>query len=207
MVINLPGPAAGPNARQVRAPDQVLRIWAMLNATHDELHAAAGPGTPGEVPGLRQSLRAARAELERSVSGALVAELGRLLYGQMPSPGPDELRLECAGLLGWTGGLVLAMLSQLETAADTALSAQTAAPPARSLRSFPSQARRGPAACPPRPGAGLAPEPAPTLTARRHPLATQPGGWPGNRPAGPAPSWNQHRAADGLRSAPRPSQQ
>jgi hypothetical protein len=34
-----------------------------------------------------------------------------------PPRGRDELRIECASLLGWTGGLVLGILDQVEAAA------------------------------------------------------------------------------------------
>jgi len=56
-------------------------------------------------------------ELERSVSAPLADELCNLLRPQTTSPGRDELRIECASLLGWTGGLVLGILDQVEAAA------------------------------------------------------------------------------------------
>jgi hypothetical protein len=128
VVVTLAGPSAGPGARRVQAPDRVLRIWGLLSATDRELHSCASAKTPETVLGLRQSLLAARADLEQSISAALAAELGHILSPQLASPGPDELRIECASLLGWTGGLVLDMLGQLEAAAEIARSSEPAAP-------------------------------------------------------------------------------
>ncbi len=130
-VITLAGPAAGPDARQVRAPDRVLRVWSLLNSTTSELRDRVQ--LPAAVPAVHQSLRAAQAELERSVSEPLAAELHHLLHFESASSGADEVRIECASLLGWTGGLVVEMLSQLEAAAAAMeRSAQSTAPPARS---------------------------------------------------------------------------
>jgi hypothetical protein len=47
-------------------------------------------------------------------SADLAGELHRLNRWPPGPRTPDELRVECVSLLGWTGGLVLAMLGQLE---------------------------------------------------------------------------------------------
>jgi hypothetical protein len=73
---------------------------------------------------------AVRPELTRSVSAPLAAELCDLLPPQPASPSMGELRIECASLLGWTGGLVLEILDQVELAAAfTALSVRAGAQP------------------------------------------------------------------------------
>jgi len=51
------------------------------------------------------------------VSPALADELRHLIRKRKPAtPTADELRVEYASLLGWTGGLVIQMLSQIEVA-------------------------------------------------------------------------------------------
>jgi len=99
----------GANYR-VEAPDRVLRMFAMLTATRGELDLAAVP--PGGRARIHRLLETARAELKRSVSPALARELTDLVP-LAADPGPAELRVEYAGLLGWTSGLVVAMLDQL----------------------------------------------------------------------------------------------
>ena len=96
-------------------PDRVMRAWSMLNAADQELHQASVP--PGAESRLGRQLHAVADELERSLSPALTAELKRLLRlsgSDVLTPG--ELRVEYAGVLGWTGGLVAAILRQLEEA-------------------------------------------------------------------------------------------
>jgi hypothetical protein len=65
---------------------------------------------------------------QRSLSPAFGDELDRLV--PLDGTGPatqEELRIEYASLLGWTDGLVIAMLDQLERRDPSAISA--AAPP------------------------------------------------------------------------------
>jgi hypothetical protein len=90
-------------------------MWALLSAADEELHQVKLP--PGALPRLQRQLETARAELERSVSPTLADELHHLTTWDEGPQGPDELRVECAALLGWAGGLVIAMLTQLEAAA------------------------------------------------------------------------------------------
>jgi hypothetical protein len=96
-------------------PDQVMRAWSMLNASDQELHQVSLPA--GAEPRLGRQLHTLAAELERSLSPALTAELQRLLGpGRAEEMTPAELRVEYAGVLGWTGGLIIAILAQLEKA-------------------------------------------------------------------------------------------
>jgi len=102
---------------RVDAPCRVLRIWALLNRADDELHQASLP--PGAAARLQRQLDALTGELERSVSPALAAELRHLIsQGKAAVPTAGELRVEYASLLGWTGGLVIEMLSRIEVASE-----------------------------------------------------------------------------------------
>ncbi len=105
---------------RVDSPDRLLRIWALLNSADDELHHVTLP--PGAEARLQRQFDAFVAELERSLSPALAGEL-RHLVGRTTDtvPTADELRLEYVSLLGWTGGLVIAMLGQLEVASARAV--------------------------------------------------------------------------------------
>lgn len=110
IVVN--GHSGPPPGCRVEAPDRVLRMWTLLNTADDELHQAKLP--PGAATRLERQLRAVTTELERSVSPVLADELHHLIgQGQNASPTLDELRVDYASVLGWTGGLVIAMLDQL----------------------------------------------------------------------------------------------
>ena len=100
---------------RVDAPDRVLRIWASLNSAGDELHQVNLP--PGAAGRLERQLEAFTAELDRSVSPALGRELHRLIPGRGTGvPTTRELQVEYASLLGWAGGLVTGIVSQLQAA-------------------------------------------------------------------------------------------
>jgi hypothetical protein len=100
---------------RVDEPGRVLRIWSLLNDADNELHQVSLP--PAVAPRLQRQLDALTGELERSVSPALAGELRHLIpQGQGAAPTADELRVEYASLLGWTGALVIEMLSQIEVA-------------------------------------------------------------------------------------------
>ena len=114
IVVALGGTARGGKAYRVESPDRVLRMWAMLNEAGSGLQAQPLP--PQAVARVHRMLVAVRAELERSVSPALAGELHRLLDGGGVEPSAAEVRIEYASLLGWVGGLVIAILGQLEAA-------------------------------------------------------------------------------------------
>jgi len=103
----------------VDAPDRVLRIWAMLASASVELHQASL--RPETVARLQRQLDALTAELDRSLSPALAAELTA-----------DELRVKYATVLSWTIGLVIGILSQLEEASAKTLRAGARPQPATS---------------------------------------------------------------------------
>jgi hypothetical protein len=100
---------------RVDAPDRVLRIWAMLRNTDEELHQASL--RPEMTARLRQQLDALTAELEKSLSPALAGELHRIIDRNKDTElTAGELRVEYATLLAWTIGLVIEILTQLEAA-------------------------------------------------------------------------------------------
>ncbi len=102
---------------RVDAPDRVMRIWGLLSDAHDELRQVSLP--PGAAARLQRQLDAVTAELERSVSPALAGELRQLTrHRPAVAPTADELRVEYASLVAWTGGLVIGMLSELEAASS-----------------------------------------------------------------------------------------
>jgi Protein of unknown function (DUF2587) len=102
-------------------PDQVMRAWSMLNASNQELHQVSLP--TGAEPRLGRQLQALAAEVGRSPSPALTSELQRLLRpSRAEDLTPAELRVEYAGVLGWTGGLIVAILAQLDKASAPRMS-------------------------------------------------------------------------------------
>ena len=116
---------------RVDAPDRVLRIWAMLASADGELHQASL--RPGEVARLQRQLDALTAELQRSLSPALAAELHRLVGREAGAElTADELRVEYASLLSWTIGLVIGILTELEVASTKTLRAASRPQPATS---------------------------------------------------------------------------
>ncbi len=116
LVVVLDAPPDASRICKVDAPDRVLRIWGLLSNADDELRQARLPS--GAAARLQRQLDAVTAELERSVSPALADELRHLVGHKLPvAPTADELQVAYASLLGWTGGLVVGMLSHLEAAA------------------------------------------------------------------------------------------
>ena len=115
-------------ACRVDAPDRVLRIWAMLASASDELHQ--GSLRPEAVARLQRQLDVLIAELERSLSPALVGELHHLVGRETGAElTADELRIEYVSLLSWTIGLVIGILTELEVAsAKTARAASRPQP-------------------------------------------------------------------------------
>lgn len=115
LAVVLRGPTDASHICRVDAPDRVLRIWTLLNGADDDLHQVKLP--PAALARLQRQLDALTAELDRSLSPALAGELHDVISGtDAAAPTADELRVRYASLLGWTGGLVIEMLSQIETA-------------------------------------------------------------------------------------------
>jgi Bacterial proteasome activator len=119
LAVVLGGPPGAPDACRVEAADRVMRVWAVLNAADSELRRVS---LPAEAVGrLQRQLEAITAELEGAVSGELAGELDRLIRRRGTAPRTvGELRIEYASLLGWAGGLVTGMLSELEMASASA---------------------------------------------------------------------------------------
>lgn len=110
---------------KVESPDRLLRMLALLTGAADELRLVSLP--PQSLLRLRRLLKAASAEVERSVSPALADELHHLLGHGETEPDAAELRVELVALLGWVSGLAIGMLSQLENAAkDPHMASDTA---------------------------------------------------------------------------------
>ena len=107
-------PADASRICRVDAPDRVLRIWAMLSSAAGELRQASL--RPEMTARLQRQLDALTAELERSLSPALAGELHRIIdWDKDTELTAGELRVEYAALLAWTIGLVIEILTQLET--------------------------------------------------------------------------------------------
>ncbi len=128
LAVTMGRPADPSRICRVDAPDRVLRIWAMLASADGELHKASL--RPEEVARLQRQLDALTAELKRSLSPALAAELHHLVGREAGAElTADELRVEYAALLAWTIGLVIGILTQLEEAsAKTVLAASRPQP-------------------------------------------------------------------------------
>jgi Protein of unknown function (DUF2587) len=116
VVVELARPARAGEAYRIEAPDRVLRMWFVLNTVAEERQLVTLlPQSRARVRGL---VRAVSGELERSVSPALAGELRHLEGWGEAGPEAGQLRVALASLLGWTGGLVLSMLSELVAARD-----------------------------------------------------------------------------------------
>jgi Bacterial proteasome activator len=135
LAVVLDAPPEPSRTCRVDAPYRVLRIWGLLSGAVDEMRRAKLPS--GAAARLQRQLDAVTAELERSVSPALAGELRHLTHHEhAAAPTADELRVEYASLLGWTGGLVVGMLRRLEAAAKR-----------RQVMPLEGSARGGPADC------------------------------------------------------------
>jgi hypothetical protein len=119
VVVELARPARGGKAYRIEAPDRVLRMWFLLNTVAEERQRGSLPPQPRAR--VQRLLRAVSGELERSVSPALARELHDLLGWGEAGPEAGQLRIALSSLLGWTGGLVLSMLSELEAAREKQL--------------------------------------------------------------------------------------
>jgi len=111
------GPATGTEtAYRVESPDLLLRLWGLLNAAGEELRPQDLP--PKSLARIQDLLTTVQADVERAVSPALAAELRHVLGARPPSTDAASVRIEYAALLGWLGGLVIEMFSQLEAEAQ-----------------------------------------------------------------------------------------
>jgi hypothetical protein len=99
------------SAFRIEDPARLLRVWALLQATADQLNGATLP--PEGIPELQRQLQVLRHEVERAVSSPVVAELQRIMPSQDAAPSAGALRIECAVLMSWVGSLVMQMLSTL----------------------------------------------------------------------------------------------
>jgi Bacterial proteasome activator len=119
------GEPAGDSACRIEAPGRLLRVWSLLQATHDQIEHAALP--PEGMPRLQRQLQAIRRELENTVSPPLAAELRRIAPPRDEAPSVAGLRIECAVLASWTGSLTMQMLGTLEAASKRLSRRPTAA--------------------------------------------------------------------------------
>jgi hypothetical protein len=105
------GKPAGGSACRIEAPARLLRVWSLLQATHEQIDQAALP--PEGMPRLQRQLQDIRRELEDTVSPALAAELRRIAPPRDEAPSAAGLRIECAALTSWAGSLTIQMLSAI----------------------------------------------------------------------------------------------
>jgi len=117
-VIVVGKPAGDGPVSRIEDPPRLLRLWLVLQATVEQLDSTSLP--PGRMPGLQRQLRVIRRELERAVSPPLTAEIQQIMPPDEREPSADALRIECAALAGWVGGLVLQMLAVFIAARERA---------------------------------------------------------------------------------------
>ncbi len=115
-VVVVANPASGSLVFRVEDPPRLLRVWSLLQATMDELASATLP--PQETAALQRQFQVVREELDRAVSPPLAAELQRTLPPYDGEMSADALRVECAALGSWVGGLVLQMLAVFTAVRD-----------------------------------------------------------------------------------------
>jgi len=108
------GEPAGGSACRIEAPGRLLRVWSLLQATHEQIEHGALPSEG--MPLLQRQLQAIRRELENTVSPPLAAELRRIAPPRDEAPSAASLRIECAVLTSWTSSLTMQMLSTLGAA-------------------------------------------------------------------------------------------
>ena len=112
VVVALGRPVQGPGAPRVESPERLLRMWEMLSGVGDQLNLETMP--PETLARIQRLLKTVTAELQRSVSPALAAELHHLIDDGGAGASASEVRIEYASLLGWLGGLVISMYAQLQ---------------------------------------------------------------------------------------------
>lgn len=104
-------PADGGSAFRIEDPARLLRVWAVLKETSEQLNGATLP--PEGMPGLQRQLQVIRREAEQAVSPPMAAELKRIMPSMDAAPSAGALRIECAVLVSWVGSLVMQMLGTL----------------------------------------------------------------------------------------------
>jgi hypothetical protein len=109
-------PADDGSAFRIEDPARLFRIWALLQATADQLNGAILP--PEGIPALQRQLQVIRREAERAVSPPVAAELQRIMPSQDAAPSAGALRIECAVLVSWVGSLLMQMLGPLVARAN-----------------------------------------------------------------------------------------
>lgn len=113
VVLALGRPVQGSEAPRVESPERVMRMWEMLIGVGDELKLETMP--PETLARVRQLLQTVAAELRRSVSPPLAGELRDLIGdGGGTEVSASKVRIQYGSLLGWLGGLVISMYTQLE---------------------------------------------------------------------------------------------
>ena len=120
--------ADGGSALRIEDPARLLRVWALLQATRAQLDSATLP--PEGMPRLQRQLKSIRRELERAVSPPLAAELQRILPSHDAAPSAGALRIDCAVLSSWAGGLVMQMLGIFVAAPERLAAGAGNQPPA-----------------------------------------------------------------------------
>ena len=113
VVIGEPG---GDSACRIVAPGRLLRVWSLLQATHEEIGHVALP--PQDMTRLQQQLQEIRRELEDAVSPSLAGELRQIAPPREEAPSAAGLRIECAVLTSWTSSLTMQMVNTLDAARE-----------------------------------------------------------------------------------------
>ena len=106
------GEPADDAACRIEAPDRLMRIWSLLQATQEQIDHVGVP--PEGMARLQRQLQAIRRELESTVSPPLAAELRRIAPPRDEAPSAAGLRMECAVLTSWASSLTMQMLSTLD---------------------------------------------------------------------------------------------
>ena len=149
VIVGEPADRGSANGIEDRA--RLLRLWLLLQATHDQLAGTALP--PEGTPGWQRQLQVFGRELDRAVSPPLAAELRRHPATAVCGPSASMVRIGCATLATWVSGLVPQMLAASVAACERAQQASVAWRPGLRFR------RRGARAGGPSPLARRRPPP------------------------------------------------
>lgn len=119
-------PADRGSANRIEDPARLVRLWLLLQATHDQLAGTALP--PQGMSGWQRQPQVFGRERDRAVSPPLAAELRRLLPPQDAEPSASMVRIEYAALATWVSGLVPQMLAASVAARERAQQAGVTRP-------------------------------------------------------------------------------